>query len=209
MSVSPTPQVHVCECFACKDAEQEFHHKINLFVSRLDEQQRRWFAALEAKRLGHGGEAKVVLITGIGRKTVLRGCRELDAELEGRPVGRARVGGGGRHAVEKEDPTLETDLLEVLEPETAGEPMAAVLYRRSSLRNLRDRLEERGHAVSHPTVGRLLRKLGYSPKVNAKSKEAKASPPDRDEQFAYVEKLKREYLAAGDPVISVDSKKKS
>lgn len=75
MSVSMPVQVHICECSACKDGEQEFHHEINLFMSRLDEQQRRWFAALEAKRLA-------------------RGCREPDADLEGRPVGRARASGG-------------------------------------------------------------------------------------------------------------------
>lgn len=208
MSVSVPVQVHVCECASCKDGEQELHHEINLFVSRLDEQQRRWFAALEAKRRGYGGEKAAALITGIGIKTVRRGCQELDADLEGRPVGRARVPGGGRHALEQQDPAIEGDLLEVLEPETAGHPMALVLYKRSSLRNLRDRLKEKGHSVSHPTVGRLLKKLGYSQKANVRRKEAKASSPDREAQFAHVEEQKREHLEAGEPVISVDSKKK-
>lgn len=97
MPVTKSVQVHVCECSACQDGEQEFHHEINLFVSRLDEQQRRWFAALEAKRVGYGGEKEVALITGIGPKTIRRGGRELDTDLEGRPVGRARAPGGGRH----------------------------------------------------------------------------------------------------------------
>jgi hypothetical protein len=208
MSVPAPVQVHVCECSSCKDGEQELHHEINLFVSRLDEQQRRWFAALEAKRLGIGGVNEVALITGIGTKTVRRGCVELDADLEGRPVERARGPGGGRHAVEQQDPAIEKDLLEVLEPETAGNPMVVVLYKRSSLRNLRDRLKEKGHAISHPTVGRLLRKLDYSPKANVRRKEAKVSPPEREAQFAHIEEQKREHLDAGEPVISVDSKKK-
>lgn len=208
MPVSTRVQVHVCECSSCKDGEQELHHEINLFVSRLDEQQRRWFAALEAKRLGYGGEKQVALITGIGSKTIRRGCHELRDDLEGRPVGHARAPGGGRHAIERHDPDIETDLLQVLEPETAGMPMAVVLYKRSSLRNLRDRLKEKGHPISHPTIGRLLKKLGYSQKANVRRKEAKASPPEREAQFAHIEEQKREHFEAGEPVISVDSKKK-
>lgn len=86
--------------------------------------------------------------------------------------------------------------------------MVVVLYKRSSLRNLRDRLKAAGHPISHPTVGRLLKKLGYSLKANARRKDAKVSPPDREAQFAHVEEQKREHMEAGQPVISVDSKKK-
>lgn len=198
-------ELHICQCPSCRDGEQELHHEINLFVSHLDERQRRWFAALESRRLG---ESEVARITGIDPKTIRRGRRELAANLEGVPRGRIRAAGAGRPAVERRDPDIEEALVELLEPETAGMPMAMVLYKRSSLRNLRDRLKAEGHSASHPTVSRLLRKLGYSPKANVRRKEAKVSPPEREAQFDHIEAQKQEHLAAGEPVISVDSKKK-
>lgn len=205
-----TAEVHVCGCPSCQGGEQPLHHEINLFVSRLDEQQRRWFAGLEAKRRGYGGESQVARITGIDPKTIRRGRHELEADLADHPEGRVRSTGGGRRPVEQQDPGLEEALVEMLEPETAGKPTAMVLYKRSSLRNLRDRLKAEGHKVSHPTVARLLKKLGYSPKVNAKEEESTSAPPaEREAQFAHIREQKREHLAAGEPVISVDSKKKS
>lgn len=206
----PVVEVHVCECPSCRENEQADHHALNLFASRLDEQQRRWFAALEAKRLGHGGEKLVAEIIGIDPKTIRRGRRELDGQLEGRPIEHIRAAGGGRHAVESDDPELEKALLAILEPETSGDPMGSPLYKRSSLRNLQARLAAAGHQVSHETVRRLLKKLCYSPRVNAKEDEESSVPPEeRDAQFAYIEEQKRAHKDAGEPVISVDSKKKS
>ncbi len=207
--MSTVVELHVCECTSCQNGEQELHHEINLFVSRLDEQQRRWFVALEAKRLGYGGETQMARITGIDPKTIRRGRRELEAHLVDHPAGRIRAPGGGRPPVEQCEPGIEEALVEALEPETAGKPTAMVLYKRSSLRNLRDRLKAEGYRVSHPTVARILKKLGYSPKANVRRKEAKVSPPDREAQFAHIEGQKREHLEAGEPVISVDSKKKN
>lgn len=203
-------EVHACECATCMAGMLEYHNKIILFASRLDEQQCRWFAGLEAMRMGRGGETRMAEIIGLDPKTIRRGRRELEANLEGRPVDGVRAPGAGRHAVEQQDPSIEDDLVGLVEPETAGNPMVVVLYKRSSLRNLRDRLKEKGHAVSHPTVGRLLRKLDYSTKVNAKEEEESAAPPaDRDAQFGHVEEQKRAHMDAGEPVISVDSKKKN
>lgn len=201
--------IHTCECPSCLEGEQYFHHALNLFVSRLDEQQRRWFAALEAKRLGFGGEKKMAAIIGIDAKTIRRGRLELESELEGRPEGRARVLGAGRPSVEREDPAVETALLEMLEPETAGDPMGTTLYKRSSLRNLSARLNAADHPASHETVRRLLKKNHYSMKVNAKDKETAVSPPEREIQFQHIEEQKREHASAGEPIISVDSKKKN
>lgn len=202
-------EIHACKCPSCQAGEQKFHYEINLFVSRLDEQQRRWFVALEALRLGYyGGESQMARITGFDPKTIRRGRRELEAELEDRPPEHVRQAGAGRPTVEQRDPALEKTLIEVMEPETAGDPMVAVLYKRSSLRNLSARLKAAGHPASHPTVKRLLKKLGYSPKVNARRKDAKVSPPERDAQFKHIEDQKHEHMEAGEPVISVDSKKK-
>jgi len=97
--------IHQCECEGCQSGEpaakQAEHHRINLFLSRLDEQQRRWYAALEAEKLGHGGIELLSKITGLNVNTISRGRQELAQELNGRPSDRIRLAGGGRKAVEK------------------------------------------------------------------------------------------------------------
>lgn len=96
--------IHQCECIECQTGDeitQRQHHQLNLLMSRLDEQQRRWLAAVEATKLGHGGTQRLKEITGLDINTIRRGRRELDAELATRPVGRLRVAGGGRKRVEK------------------------------------------------------------------------------------------------------------
>ena len=102
MSVLP---VHQCECAQCRQAlphpDQARHAQMNLFLSRLDEQQRRWYVALEADRLGHGGERLLAQITGLDEKTIRRGRDELAAGLAHRPSERVRLPGGGRPPVEK------------------------------------------------------------------------------------------------------------
>jgi hypothetical protein len=97
--------VHQCQCPNCQQDEghpdQELHHQMNIFLSRLDEQQRRWYVALEAKKLGHGGASRMVQITGLSADTIRRGREELERELVDRPGERVRVPGGGRPPVEK------------------------------------------------------------------------------------------------------------
>ena len=97
--------MHGCECPACQQPadhpDKARHHQMNLFLSRLDEQQRRWYAALEAERLGPGGTGRAAQITGLDPKTIQRGRDELAAELAERPVDRVRQVGGGRPPVEK------------------------------------------------------------------------------------------------------------
>ncbi|WP_169517096.1 ISAzo13-like element transposase-related protein [Azohydromonas australica] len=135
-----------------------------MFLSRLDEQQRRWYAAQQAQELGHGGERLVAKITGVSEKTIRRGRSELDAELADRLVGRAS---GGRPFTEDHDPQIEQALERLLESETAGDPQRRTKFRRSSLRQISARLRQGGHSACPTTVSRLLRKLGYSLKVNA------------------------------------------
>lgn len=98
-------KVHLCQCPHCRQEanhpDQELHRQMNLFLSRLDEQQRRWYVALEAKRIGHGGISLLSRISGMGEKTIQRGMQELAAELAGRPIDRVRLSGGGRPPVEK------------------------------------------------------------------------------------------------------------
>ena len=100
--------VHQCKCANCEQAEEhqekESHHEMNLLISRLDEQQRRWYVALEAKKLGHGGITLLSQITGMSVDTIRRGRDELDEELRNRPADRVRLPGGGRPRVEKNSP---------------------------------------------------------------------------------------------------------
>ena len=97
--------IHQCECPKCQASsdhpEWQLHHQMNLLVSRLDEQQRRWYVALESKRVGHGGDKLLSQITGMDVETIRRGHRELEDDLAERPVGRVRQQGGGRPRVEK------------------------------------------------------------------------------------------------------------
>ena len=101
----PARTVHQCQSSTCQQAgnhpDRELHHKMNLFLSRLDEQQRRWYVALEAQKIGRGGATRLSVITGIHVDTIRRGREELDKDLIERPVDRVRLPGGGRIPVEK------------------------------------------------------------------------------------------------------------
>lgn len=103
----PREEIYQCQCPDCQGSEEhpnkELHHQMNLFLSRLDEQQRRWYVALEAKKIGHGGATLMSQITGVHVETIRRGRNELDNELEDRPVDRVRLPGGGRHPVKKKN----------------------------------------------------------------------------------------------------------
>jgi uncharacterized protein with PhoU and TrkA domain len=98
-------RIHECQCVVCREskdgAECQRHHEMNVFLSRLNEQQRRWYVALESKRIGHGGDTLLSQITGMDVETIRRGRREIDDDLQSRPTDRVRVKGGGRPAVEK------------------------------------------------------------------------------------------------------------
>lgn len=206
-------EVHGCQCSICQGEaghpQKGLHQQMNLFMSRLDEQQRRWYAGLESRRMGHGGIRLVALITGLDEHTIIRGRAELDTTFNDRPIARIRLPGGGRQRIEHKEPLLEQELLAMVESETAGDPMGERKWTRRSLRKITHMLRERGHEVSPPTISRLLRKHGYSMKGNRKDREPTASHPERDTQFQHMNELKNEFQEAGQPIISVDTKKKS
>ncbi len=106
MQDAPLP--HVCQCEACQGPDSDpckaLHHRVNLLASRLDEQQRRWYVASESMRIGYGGDVQLQIITGMHVETIRRGRTELEADLQGRPVGRVRLEGGGRPRAEKKTP---------------------------------------------------------------------------------------------------------
>ena len=174
----------------------------------LDERSRRRFAAAEASAAGRGGVAVVSRITGIARSTINRGLAELRDKPSGDlPARRVRRPGGGRKKLTETDTTLLSDLRDLVEPTTRGDPQAPLLWTSRSLRNLAEALQAMGHRIGHNVVADLLRTLNYSLQSNRKTREG-THTPDRDAQFNYINAQVTAALAAGEPAISVDTKKK-
>lgn len=174
----------------------------------LNERSRRWLAAAEARALGHGGIGMVANASGISRRTISRGLRELKRSRgNGLPPDRVRRPGGGRKSVLAKSPRLMADLEALVEPATRGDPESPLRWTIKSLRTLTGQLRGMGHAVSPPVVGALLRKAGYSLQGNRKTREG-SRHPDRNKQFEHIHREVLRQQRAGQPVISVDTKKK-
>src|ERR1700726_1009829 len=172
---------------------------------RLDERGRRLFVAAEKAAAGYGGTAAVCRATGVARRTIIRGAKDLLA-ASSTPV-RVRRKGAGRPAASKADPTVLEDLRRLVEPATMGDPMRPLLWVSKSREKLAVALRAMNHAISANTVGKMLITLGYSRQVNRKTKEG-SHHPDRDGQFQHINNQVMAFQAAGQPVISVDTKKK-
>lgn len=174
--------------------------------AHLDERGRRVFAASEARAAGYGGIAAVSRATGIAASTIGRGLKDL-AAADPLDTGRVRrAGGGGKRRV-AQDPTLLSDLLALVEPDARGDPMSPLRWTCKSLSQLARALTAQGHRVGRTLVGELLRGQKFSLQANRKTREG-SSHPDRDAQFRHMNESVRAALAAGEPVISVDTKKK-
>jgi hypothetical protein len=171
----------------------------------LDERGRRLFAAAEVRAAGWGGLAVVSRITGLARSTINRGEDDLDSAPL--PQGQVRRAGGGRKAVSEKDPGLVPELQRLVEPATLGDPERPLQWVSKSMDKLADTLTAMGHPVSADTVARELVKLGYSRQSNRKTDEG-SRHPDRDAQFEHINAKVIAAQAAGQPVISVDTKKK-
>jgi Rhodopirellula transposase DDE domain len=171
----------------------------------LDERQRRLLLGAQARALGHGGIRLVAAAAGAAEATVSLGARELESGEE--PLGRARREGGGRKPLTETDPGLVPALLALVEPGERGDPMSPLRWSTKSVRTLAKELRAQGHPVSADTVHQLLKAEGFSMQANAKVTEGKQHP-DRDAQFRYISEQARAHQASGDPVISVDAKKK-
>lgn len=182
--------------------------KFAVLMPQLDERQRRFLLGAEAIALGRGGIAIVVASSGISRPTVTRGVAEVKAYVDSPEVpDRVRKTGGGRKSLTQTDPGIVAALDALVDPVTRGDPMSPLRWTTKSTRNLAEALTSAGHQVSHVRVGELLREQGYSLQANSKSVEGKQHP-DRDGQFEHINTLAKRFLKAGDPVISVDAKKK-
>ena len=188
------------------DLAESVGRRYALLRPHLSELQRRLWLGAEASELGSGGVAVVAEATGVARDTVRRGRQEAVAgtDVTG---GRSRAPGGGRKRAEAHDGNLAADFDRLIDPVTRGDPMSALRWTSKSIRTLTVELRGQGHRVSEFVVRRLLAEGGYSLQANAKTIEG-GQHPDRDGQFSYLNDRVTEHLAAGEPVISVDTKKK-
>lgn len=179
--------------------------KYAVLRAHLDERQRRLVLGLEASELGRGGVRAVAAATGVHPDTIARGVREVAGEPE--PATRVRAPGGGRKKLAETDPGLVTALESLVDPATRGDPMSLLVWTTKSTRKLAAALSQTGHRVSDRTVARMLREMGFSLQGNAKVTEGRQHE-DRDAQFTYLNTVVAEHAGAGQPVISVDTKKK-
>ena len=172
----------------------------------LDERQRRLWAASEALSHGRGGIAAVARVTGLAQSTVRDGIKDLRSEEEWQ-AGQQRRAGAGRPAMVDRDETLIGDLEGLLESATRGDPESALKWTNKSAATLARELQALGHEIVDRSVLRLADRLGFTMQANRKAREG-AEHPDRDAQFQYIDQVAKAALAAGEPVISVDTKKK-
>lgn len=172
----------------------------------LNERLRRLYAAAEAKALGYGGVSTVARATGVSRRAIGDGLKELAAPTAGGGKQIRKPGGGRKRTVAK-DATLVHDLEQLIEPVSRGDPESPLRWVCKSVRQLAAELNRQGHQVSHRLVAELLQEMGYSLQANRKTSEG-ASHPDRNAQFEHINEQVQVYQDAGQPVISVDTKKK-
>ncbi len=192
------------------DDESKIAEKYEALRGVMDEQMRRLWAATEARALGYGGVSTVARAVGLTRPTITAGMKELgDARqlVPMAPKHRVRREGAGRPRVTDIDAGLRPALEELVEPATRGHPMSPLRWTCKSVRTLAAELTRQGHRVSHQTVSEVLQDLGYSLQANRKTREG-TQHPDRNAQFEHIARRAKEFQQRGEPVISVDTKKK-
>ena len=180
--------------------------KYKLILSILTERQRRIYLFIEASHFGYGGITKVSKLLGISRVVITKGKKEFE-ESKTLPTGYSRKQGGGRKKAINKYPGIKSELKNIIEPHTRGEPESALLWTSKSLRKISLELKEKGYSVSYRVVGEILKSEGFSLQANKKTDEGK-SHPDRNEQFCHIHKKVIDFQTEGNPVISVDAKKK-
>jgi transposase len=186
--------------------EEEIKRRYRRIAGELNERTRRLFAATEAMAIGWGGISVVSRATGLARQVISAGIKELQ-QGERAGEGRIRRIGGGRKSTVSKDPRLREDLELLVEPVTRGDPESPLRWTSKSVRKLAKELQQMGHQVSHELVSELLYALGYSLQANRKTREG-GTHPDRDAQFEHLNAQAEAFLTAGEPVVSVDAKKK-
>ena len=176
-------------------------------LGSLNESQARWYVAREVLARGRGGLKAMHEMTGLSRPTILKGIRELREREPLTSDQRIRRPGGGRKRLEASDPGLERALESIMEENTAGDPMSLLRWTNKSTARIAEELTRQGHPVSDETVRRRLGEMEYSLQANVKTKD-ETSAPGRDQQFRYINEQVKKFLGRGEPVVSVDTKKK-
>ena len=184
----------------------EIKRKFERLEPMLDERTLRLFAAAEADAIGYGGVSRLSRITGLARSTIVRGQQEMSRPSDV-STGRVRRSGAGRKRTCDSDATLVNDLESLVDPLSRGDPMSPLRWTCKSIRTLAAALKRMGHVVSHRLVWATLRELKYSLQGNRKMEEGNQHP-DRNAQFEHINTLVSRELRLGNPVISVDTKKK-
>jgi len=190
---------------------KDIRRRFRSLAAFLDERMRRLVAAAESEAVGYGGISAVARATGVSRRAITEGMKELNRQTAARGTrsasSRIRRKGAGRKRTIDRDPTLLADLDRLVDPTTRGDPESPLRWTCKSVRTLAEELQREGHAVSYQTVAELLHALDYSLQANQKTLEG-SRHADRDEQFEHINRKAQRYLKQGQPVISVDTKKK-
>lgn len=182
--------------------------KYHLIKRRFDERSRRQWAAIEAKSIGRGGISMISAATGLSRTTVTSAIKEIEEDEDKKSdIERIRRPGGGRKLLTEKEPKLLESLEKLVEPITRGDPESPLRWTCKSTRKLADELKMQGYKVGDRKVAQLLRELNYSLQANRKTKEI-TSHPDRNAQFEHINELTELFQSKGQPVISVDAKKR-
>ena len=189
----------------CGDHRDGFGRVLETILPHLDERRRRLLVGATAVMLGRGGRTKVAELSGVSRPTVAKGANEIETGAE--VFGRQRSPGGGAKPAVETQPGLFEALDALVDPQTRGSPVSSLRWTSKSTYQLADELVRQGYRVSAELVRRLLHQMGYSLQAPAKQKEG-TTHPDRNAQFAYLNSRVTDHLRAGEPVISVDTKKK-
>ena len=189
--------------------KERLQQKIREMLPHLNEYQKRRYLASEAKAYGYGGISLMSEISGVSAATISQGVSELlSPEEEKIELGKSRKKGGGRKPIWETQPGILEALKEIVEPHTKGDPMSTLLWTNKSLRNISKGLKERGFDASHNVIRKLLKKIGYNLQTNKKTLAQKAIDPDRNAQFEYINSETKTANKEGNPVISIDAKKK-
>ena len=187
--------------------EGDIRRRFAALAPVVDERVRRLVVAAEALALGRGGQVTVARATGVSRRAIRQGMRELCQPELGADKARVRRVGGGRKRAVVRDPSLRDDLERLVEPTSRGDPESPLRWTCKSVRKLAEELRRQGHKTSHRMVAELLHDLGYSLQANQKTLEG-TTHPDRNAQFEHLNRAVQEQLWAEEPVVSVDTKKK-
>jgi len=186
-------------------SERKLKDKLDKFIPHLNERQKRIYLSSEAANIGRGGISLISRLSNVSRPTIMKGKEDLESTPLDAP--RTRNKGGGRKSLIEKYPDIVAELDSIIEPSTLGDPMSPLRWTCKSTRNLAEALRQKHFKISHVVVSDILKGMGYSLQANKKTNEG-GRHPDRNRQFEYINDMSKKYILFGNPVISIDTKKK-